>query len=163
MNSFRRNPISGTIRTPVTVDFSKGIEVGSHIKLNGDLLVTGSTILQDRVAINGELNCEDVIRARAFYVISDERKKRNIVDLDQKVVDRVVKSIRPVSYTFPDCQEETFGLIAQDMERIVKKSHSIVKRDTDGLSLDYTQLIPILLAKIQAMEVKIQSLQTTPK
>ena len=94
MNSFRTNPVSGKIRNPsssnktlISTDFSKGIEVGSHIKLDGDLLINGSSILKSDVIIAGGLTCEDEIRAKGFYVVSDERKKSKIIDIDQKLVD----------------------------------------------------------------------------
>ena len=102
------------------------------------------------------LDIKNYIRCDRFYTRSDIKIKKDIETLtDNHLVklDRLV----PKSYKFKNDGLEHFGFIAQDME---KEFPNLVSTDMEGLkSVNYLEMIPLLLHKINEMERKIEELK----
>lgn len=88
---------------------------------------------------------------------SDIRLKNQIATLNKNEhLDKLQKLI-PKSYKFKNDDKTTFGLIAQEVEKIYP---NLVDTDNKGFkSLNYTQLIPLLLLQNNEMERKIEELK----
>lgn len=102
------------------------------------------------------LDIKNYIRCDRFYTRSDIKIKKDIETLtDNHLVklDRLV----PKSYKFKNDGLEHFGFIAQDVE---KEFPNLVSTDMEGLkSVNYLEMIPLLLHKINEMERKIEELK----
>ena len=88
---------------------------------------------------------------------SDIRLKNEIASLNKNEhLDKLNKLI-PKSYKFKNDDKTTFGLIAQEVEKIYP---NLVDTDNKGIkSLNYTQLIPLLLLQSKDLERKIEELK----
>jgi hypothetical protein len=99
--------------------------------------------------------------------ISDRRYKTAVLPIEYGLSH--VLRLRPVTYdwrrdAFPELEFESgrgIGFIAQDVESIVPE---MVQRDDQGMmSLQYSELIPILTRAIQEQQEQIESLQSQLK
>lgn len=108
---------------------------------------------QNRLTVNGSIS------ATAFNVSSDRRLKTNINNLNYGLKD--VLKLRPVSYKWidPDQSKDTqIGLIAQEAKEVIKE---IVSGDeTKGtLSVNYTEIVPVLINAIKEQQKQIDDLK----
>lgn len=97
--------------------------------------------------------------AFSFVPFSDVKLKNNINSLsnNKKLHLDNMKKLIPKSYNFNENNDLSFGLIAQDVEKIYP---NLVKTQENGLKgVDYTQLIPLLLLQSKEMERKIEELK----
>jgi len=92
--------------------------------------------------------------------------KENIEDIDEDEFDRIL-TIRPKKYSFiNDNKNKThYGLIAQDLETIYPELVTTNHHEADEgevqdiKSINYVELIPILICKIQQMQKEIDELK----
>ena len=97
---------------------------------------------------------------------SDIKLKENIEDIDEDEFDRIL-TIRPKKYSFiNDNKNKThYGLIAQDLETVYPELVTTNHHETDEgevqdiKSINYVELIPILICKIQQMQKEIDELK----
>ena len=101
------------------------------------------------------LDIKNYIRANRYYTRSDIRLKNNIKDLTENDLDKL-NNLVPKSYNLKNSQGIHFGFIAQDVE---KEFPNLVSKDSDGMkSVNYLEMVPILLHKINNLEKKVEEL-----
>jgi len=96
---------------------------------------------------------------------SDERLKTDIVELTDCL--ESIKDIRCVSYRLTDLDEtdskKRLGVIAQDLvgkyDEAISTSQREPEDETEYLSVQYTDLIPVLLKALQEATIKIETLE----
>jgi hypothetical protein len=94
----------------------------------------------------------------SLYNTSDVILKNNIVSINETKCHKIL-DLKPVEYTFKtDTKKQLhYGFIAQDIEQIypelVKKGEYNYKR------VNYIELIPLLVCKIQMMQKEIDDLK----
>jgi hypothetical protein len=89
--------------------------------------------------------------------ISDARVKTNVADVDDTALDRMLR-LQPRSYSMPHDAQPHYGLVAQEVaEHMPELVHG---SDGDGWSVDYVALVPLLLAKIQRLELQSKGSST---
>lgn len=133
------------------------------------------------VGIGGQYACATYIRgteirlqARAYtsgndVVASDRRKKKNIVDLDDRytaLLDNLSATTFQYKESYPD--QTMCGFIAQDVKAAMEKV-GLSEKDFGGyhdhygdgkdLYLDYTQFIPILWEIVKKQQTEIDELR----
>ena len=94
-----------------------------------------------------------------FLVTSDLKFKRNVKNLSEEKKHHLdnLKRLIPKSYNFKEQKTQSFGLIAQDVEKIYPQ---LVNTNEDGTkSVNYTELIPLLLLQTNNLERKIEELK----
>lgn len=94
-----------------------------------------------------------------FFTSSDSKFKSNVKNLSQDKKEHLdkLKKLIPKSYNFKNQENVSFGLIAQEVEKIYP---SLVLTNEDGSkSVNYTELIPLLLLQTNEMERKIEDLK----
>ena len=102
------------------------------------------------------LDIKNYIRADRFYTRSDIRIKSDIQDLTSDDLDKLNKLI-PKSYKLKGSSQEHFGFIAQDVEKLFPH---LVSTDIDGMkSVNYLEIIPLLLHKINNLEIKLEEIK----
>ena len=104
-----------------------------------------------------DVTSSGVITCVSMRQTSDIRLKNEIASLNKNEhLDKLNKLI-PKSYKFKNDDKTTFGLIAQEVEKIYP---NLVDTDNKGIkSLNYTQLIPLLLLQSKDLERKIEELK----
>ena len=95
---------------------------------------------------------------------SDISIKENIRDLSLEVEFNKLLDLEPKQYTYKDDVEDKihYGLIAQDVEKIYPELiYSIQSDDSTNIlkSVNYVELIPLLLLKIQDLQKQIDELK----
>ncbi len=92
---------------------------------------------------------------------SDKRLKTDIKDLKYGLNE--VLKLHPVSYywkKYPNQKNKSIGLIAQEVQPILKELVHTAKDKDKTLSLSYTELIPVLINAIQEQQQIILKQQT---
>lgn len=151
--------------------------VSSSVSDYTDINITGSWAgyFQGNMKVTGYINGVTVGN-------SDKRFKKNIVDIDSKSTISKLLTLEPVEYNLkqkyvkahndsveiemPIYDEKDqlftkkhFGLIAQDLQNVYP---DLVYEDTEGyLSINYTGLIPLLIASIKELNNEINTLKGT--
>jgi hypothetical protein len=96
---------------------------------------------------------------------SDERLKTDIVELDSCL--ESIKNIRCISYRLTNVDEpdskKRLGVIAQDLvgkyDEAINRSRRSEDDETEYLSVQYTDLVPVLLKALQEATTKIETLE----
>lgn len=112
--------------------------------------------------------------ANDYNTVSDKREKINIVDLNYGLKD--ILKLRPVSFDWikNPSQGMQLGLIAQEVQAVIPelvKDKKIVKDekrsartvDAERLSMNYVELIPILIKAVQEQQLQIDQLKAELK
>ena len=100
------------------------------------------------------------LNATNFNSLSDETVKENI----QKIQDatNLLDMINPVSFTWKDTGSLSYGVIAQEIEKVLP--NIVATNQDNGLkSVSYDQLIPILVQAIKELKIEIEHLKSTSK
>lgn len=114
---------------------------------------------------------DDVYIQKDLFVVgsinspSDISLKENISDLKNDFYDNILK-ITPKKYNFinNENKKEHYGIIAQELEEIFPKlvTNTIIEDSENNVneikSVNYLELIPIMIAKMKDMQNKIDEL-----
>jgi hypothetical protein len=118
---------------------------------------TDDVRLPQDLFVNGDLHVSGTI-----FNSSDERIKDEIKQLDRDMCNNILK-LSPKKYSFKNdtSKKEHYGFIAQDVEKVYPE---LVTSETpyneDGMkSVNYIELIPLLVAKIQDLQKEIDILK----
>lgn len=117
---------------------------------------------------DGNVNVIGTLTATTVTQTSDSRFKENVTDIESTSAQYQLLRLRPVSYTFRQdstCRSQIdkndnrthYGLIAQELQQIFPE---LVYEDGDGyLSVNYTELIPLILKQIQELSAEVSDLK----
>ena len=97
----------------------------------------------------------------AFNVVSDERKKENIEDVDENCTE-IVKNIEVKTFNYKDDKKnkKNIGYIAQDVKKKVPtKFEAVVSDYGDYIGLDYGKMSAVLWKRCQEQQNKIEHLE----
>jgi hypothetical protein len=110
-----------------------------------------SVLIQKDLVVNGSINNP-----------SDLKLKENIEDISDDIYDNIL-NLKPKKYNYINDENKNirYGVIAQDLEiffphlvsKIIEEDGSIIK------SVNYIDMIPLLLCKIQKMQKEIDELR----
>lgn len=93
--------------------------------------------------------------AAAFYQTSDLNAKQNVKELDFSIEE--VLKLNPVSYEFISQPGITkYGFIAQDVEKLFP---NVVSTSSLYKSVEYTQIIPLLVKVVKELKEEIEQLK----
>ena len=176
--------ISGGTITGATITgntISGGTVSGATIKGS---TITGSDIKASKVTATGELNlgvlsvksieeCTYVNATRGefsylqcskFTYYSDKRLKKNIHNIPPKVAMKVVDALRPVKYQFKSSGDEAIGLIAQEVETVLRENNLDwplydIDPHTGFYGIPYMHFIGILIACFQYLDSRLKRLE----
>jgi hypothetical protein len=113
-------------------------------------------------SINGTLYAEDVVTTGTSTLISDQKMKDNIVEISSELSDSIMK-LKPSQYIYKTDSKKHihYGFIAQEIEKelpnlVIKKMDSTRH---EILTVNYLEIIPLLVGKIQKMQQEIDELK----
>lgn len=113
----------------------------------------------------GTVKVNGTVIATAVSTTSDERQKENIQEISSSLSDNL-NLLRPVSYTLKqdsawiydknakELQGTHYGLLAQEVKEIFPE---LVYERGEQLSVNYIELIPLLILKVQELSAKVES------
>ena len=125
---------------------------GKELVINYDNDFSGGTVIQSDLSVTGD------VTAPSFNATSDYRVKENVQTISGNIY--TVDNLRPVSYVLKESQESHIGFIAHELQEHVPTA---VKGEKDGdimQSVNYSELIPILVKEIQDLKQEVRSLKT---
>lgn len=118
---------------------------------------------------DGTVKVNGTLIATTVSTTSDERYKENVQKISSSLVNNI-QLLNPVSYTLkpdsawmydktaPELQNGIhYGLIAQEVQKIYPE---LVYERADQLSINYIELIPLLILKIQELSVELEALKS---
>lgn len=139
---FQKSPVdSSIVITPS--NSKKNLYIATDVYVNGDLTVAGT-----------------------IFNPSDQNLKTNINNLDENKINDVLK-LNPVTYNYNyDIENKThFGFIAQELEEYYPElvSNNFFYKNNTYKTINYIELIPIMLSKIKSMQNEIDELKKSIK
>jgi len=92
---------------------------------------------------------------------SDVILKENIKDISEEEHNKILE-IKPKTYNFKDDihKKEHFGIIAQDLQDVLPQ---LVSEVQNKQHVNYLELIPLMISKMQKMQEEIDELKKTLK
>lgn len=94
-----------------------------------------------------------VLSSTSITELSDANLKDNVETLEATIID----SIRPVSFEWKESGTKAYGVIAQELEQVIPEA--VFTTEDGKKSVQYTQLIPFLIAEIQELKKEIKLLK----
>jgi cytoskeletal protein CcmA (bactofilin family) len=101
------------------------------------------------------------VTAQSFNAQSDYRLKENIQTIADNEIN--VDKLRPVSYTLKSNQKPTLGFIAHEVQEHIPSAVTGEKDGESMQSVDYNQIIPILVKEIQDLKKRVAYLEQNQK
>ena len=92
--------------------------------------------------------------ANEITVTSSEKEKEHITDI-QNDIDDILK-LNPKEYNYNNDCKLHFGLIAEDVENVYP---NLVSNTEVGKSLNYLEIVPLLINKIKDLQNQIDELK----
>lgn len=160
MRNFDLDGVGNAATIGCSVMNCENLRAGTAV-IEGDLHMNGGTVYAGDVQASyvsaSTVDCGTIYCANppwtSIYDDSDERLKKNIEDIDGKNALKFILALDPKSYTFRKDGRDALGFIAQDIKETMKKLHvsyPLIKENENGmLSLNYTNLIALIVAAIQ--------------
>jgi hypothetical protein len=117
------------------------------VDYSNDRIGIGTTTPAAKLEVNGSINATD------FNSTSDIKLKDNINTINNGL--EIVTSIDPVSFNWKDSGKKSYGVVAQDIEKLLPE---VVSGD-DTKHVSYIQLIAFLIAAVKELNDKIEELK----
>jgi len=109
----------------------------------------------------------------AFHNFSDQRLKKNVIEIDQTNALQQVNRLQGVTYEWKDDSDldnhkgTQVGLIAQQVEEVVpeviKQNKRLGKDETVYKQVEYDKLVPLLIESIKELTKKVEDLESKLK
>lgn len=157
---------------------AKSIEVGtssSRAVLYGSMVLATNFSCNSSFTVDCYANMADIggntiscgtLRANHIYGsiddFSDRRLKQNIHPVDAETAIRIIKQLKPVSYSMKRYDREGVGFIAQDVQKICLKQGidlPLYGRRGKYLTIPYINYVPLLVVVVQSQQKEIDRLK----
>ena len=181
-NSYTSNPliygefdtnkleVNGTLKVKEGTDaslsngsgyFMIGVENGLNLLMDNNEIMARNNGSTSNLHL--QVNGGNVYVGGSIVHSSDRRLKKNITALKYGLNE--ILALEPKSYDWKNRKQKykSLGLIAQDVQPIIKEIVLVQKKKKKTLAIDYTSLIPILINAIKEQQVQINNLKKTSK
>ena len=138
--------------------YSANVATWIYKRLSSNLLVQTPAASKTPVLISS-----DLIVTGSLYNTSDEKLKENIIEIDDEKTDNLL-TLNPILFSFKNDStgKKHYGVLAQDVEKVFPEL--VENNNISGYkTVNYQELIPIMLAKMQKMQDEIEELKQTNK
>ena len=96
------------------------------------------------------------LNATNLNSLSDIKFKKDVYDIENAI--ETLNSIRPVSFKWIENDRNAFGIIAQEIEKLLP---DLVETSNFGKSVSYIQLIPIIIKALKELQEEIVEIRGT--
>lgn len=125
----------------------------ADVLIQGDLRVNGDETVEGDLTVNGIINPSDIILKEDIQYLKNTARYDDVLHLE------------PATYNFIEdiSKKQRFGLIAQDVEQIFPELVTDTinsSTQTTIKSVNYIDLIPIMLHKMKQMQNEIDMLKS---
>jgi hypothetical protein len=117
-----------------------------YIDIANDRVGIGTTIPSTKLTVSGDVTAID------FNSTSDKTLKINIEKLNNSI--EILKQINPVSFNWKENGEKSYGVIAQELEKILPE---LVKDNNGTKTVSYIPLIALIIDAILELNNKIEN------
>lgn len=117
-----------------------------YIDIVNDRVGIGTTIPSTKLSVSGNVTAID------FNSTSDQTLKVNVESLTSAL--EVLKQINPVSFNWKDTGEKSYGVIAQEIEKILPE---LVKDNNGTKTVNYIPLIAFLIEAVLELDQKLEN------
>lgn len=94
------------------------------------------------------------LSATIFNSLSDEKLKKNIINISNGL--EIIEKIDAVEFEWVDSDQKSFGVIAQQLEKVVPDLVTTDKNKT----VNYNGLIAFLIKSVQELSLKVKELES---
>lgn len=153
--------VGGSITVPDSgnVDLVISPETSRSVRINGDLIVTGTLARPDTdntsTLGNASFRWSEVWAANGTIQTSDLRQKRDIFVMDNGL--ETINKLKPVSFKMLDEEKTRYGMIAQEVTQVLPEL--VYGDDKYGYGLDYADFVPFLIKSVQELSAKVTILE----
>lgn len=108
-------------------------------------------VYANNIALEGGLTAESICTT------SDKRLKENIEEITMEKISDKINELKPVTFNWLNRKEINYGLIAQEVEKVLP---GLVSTNKQGIkSIQYDKLTPILITIIQDLQRRIKKIE----
>ena len=153
-------------------NYYQGIGVYGAIGNGGDMQLPTTSMGGTYAGyFDGTVGVNGTLFATGISIPSDLRQSENTRNLEVSLADNI-QLLNPVSYTLKqdtawkydvdakELQGVHYGLIAQEVQKIYPE---LVYERGDKLSINYIELIPLLIMKVQELSAEVEKLKKLQK
>jgi hypothetical protein len=120
-------------------------------RLNGNVGV-GTTNPTSKLTVEGDAIITGIITCTDINSTSDANLKKNIQKLNNSI--EILKQINPVSFNWKDNGKKSYGVIAQELEKVLPE---LIGEMNGNKTVSYTPLIALLINAILELDKKIEN------
>lgn len=150
-NAYEPLNVSGSAQSK-----SGGLLLNTSGAANGLIVQYGNTGI-GVVSPAYKLDVNGSVGATAYYYTSDKRLKKNITPLKDSL--SKIQKLNGVTFTWKDSNEDSFGLVAQDVEKVYPELVNTNSK-TGFKSVQYGNLVAPLIEAIKEQQKQIDSLRS---
>ncbi len=160
-NGVNGNPsiaLSSNHRRKGATDSSAGVmKYSGYSKANGQFYGgTSNPTRKTRLNYDGHLYAT-AFYSKAYYYFSDRNLKKDIETVQAADGMEIVRDLNPVTYSWKETGQQAYGVIAQEIEAVMPTA---VRTNAAGTkAVDYLQIISPMLAAIQELDERVQTLE----
>ena len=125
----------------------------------GDLLSSNNTFTGNNT-FTQNVTCNSSISATSFNTTSDYRIKENVTELNESYS---VENLRPVEYENKITNKQSIGFIAHEVQEQYPFLVTGEKDGKENQSINYQEIIPILVKEIQDLKKRVTILENCIK
>ena len=144
----------GNEGTTPTISIGQPVNTSSDVTFNSLTISNGANITGN-VEVTGNINASEYITSPYFYTYSDITLKSDV----QPVLNAldIVKKLNGVSFIFNSTKEKSFGLIAQEVEKVIPE---VIHSTSEGIkTIVYDSLIAFLIEALKEQQKQIEILK----
>ena len=144
----------GSIVNSSTTTLNGAVTVGSTLNVSGNTTLTGNVGIGQAPSATYKLDVLGSVRSSLFTTTSDYRIKEDISGINEDV-----DELKPIKYKNKLNNKLEYGFIAHEVQNVFP---NMVQGNKDGeeyQSINYTELIPILVHEIQLLKEEIRNLK----
>jgi hypothetical protein len=123
-----------------------------YVDIINDRVGIGITNPSSKLTVEGDAIITGIITCTDINSTSDENLKKNIQKLNNSI--EILKRINPVSFNWKDNGRKSYGVIAQELEKVLPE---LIGEMNEHKTVSYTPLIALLINAVLELNEKLEN------